>query len=380
MQIIRKNAWIGLALALISFANFSAAAATSTNSPAASDQAAETKHRVGSLEWFAKTLPYPATVVESAEATEMSNITTQARTLFQARDFEKLDTFVQKLRDSKEQFASGTWKFYFAYCSISLAEEASEEEWKAHFAALHDWTNARPQSITARVALASALASYAWKARGSGWANEVAEQGWQLFGERLNEASKVLVGARSLKEQCPYAWSILFQTELGLSTSRRVFDANFQRAITEWPGYMPFYQRRAWYLLPRWNGREGEWEADLAKSADKIGGEEGDMLYARVVWSMHQSQLFSNIFNENAISWPRVNKGMEAIEKRFPDSLQAKSEHAYLAAIARDAATTRKYFSQIQGQVDLSIWRSREKFLQCADWSSVQEDQARAAQ
>jgi hypothetical protein len=329
------------------------------------------------MEWFAKTLPYPVVIAGSDEDQEMNAIADRAKALFQARDFAKLDAYFKKLRDSKEQFANGSWKFRFAYCGICPAQDASETDWEVHFAKLQEWTNAQPFSVSARVAMADAFVSYAWKARGSGWANQVSQLGWILFNSRLTEASRVLVQARSLNERCPYMWSVMFRTELGLSTDRKIFDANFKRAVAAWPNYTPFYQGRAWYFLPRWNGEEGEWEADLEKSADELGGEEGDILYAREVWAMHQSRLFSNIFNESNVSWPRVHKGLEAIEKRFPASLQTFSEHAYLAALAEDPATAHKYLTLIQGKVDLTIWGTRDTFLHCANWSSMQDDQAK---
>ena len=381
MRFIRKNAWVGLFLAVIGLGSFNLQGANSRDSESAleSNQPTDPNQptEFETMEWFAKTLPYPVVVVESDEAREMNDIAGEARTLLQSREFEKLDAFVKKLRDSREQFANGSWKFHSAYSGISLSEESSAFDWETHLATLEQWTNARPESVTARVALADAFVSYAWKARGNGAASEVTELGWVLFNARLTEASRVLVQARSLKGKCPYMWSVLFRAEMGLSTDRKIFDANFKRAVAAWPDYAPLYQGRASYFLPRWNGVEGEWESDLAKSADEIGGEDGDILYARAVWSMHQSRLFSNIFADSNISWPRVNKGFEAIEKRFPDSLQTQSEHAYLAALAEDGVTTHKYLALIQGKVDPGIWRTREKFLHCANWSFVQDDQAR---
>ena len=382
MRIIQKNAWVGLFLAVFGLGSFNLRGANSTDSEAAleSNQPADPPQptEFETMEWFAKTLPYPVVVVESDEAREMTAIADEARTLFQSRNFEKLDAFVKKLRDSKEQFANGSWKFHCAYCGISLSEKSSVLDWETHLATLEQWTNAQPQSVTARVALADAFVSYAWRARGNGPASEVTEVGRLLFYGRLTEASRVLVQTRSLKEKCPYMWSVLFRTEQGISTDKDIFDASFKRAVAAWPDYMPLYQGRAWYFLQRCNGEKGEWESDLAKSADEIGGDDGDILYARAVWSLHQSRLFSNIFTDSNISWPRVNKGFEAIEKRFPASLQTQSEHAYLAGLAEDGATTHKYLALIQGKVDPAIWRTREKFLHCANWSFVQDDQAKA--
>ena len=314
-------------------------------------------------------LPLITAIVETAESREIGAITNQARDLFRVRDYDGLDVLARKLRDSKERYANGGWKFYYVYVGLNLPEGASEAEWDAHIAALQDWINARPDSITARVALANSLVDYAWKARGSDWAYKVKDEGWQLFYQRLNEAVEVLDKAKLLKEQCPYWWSVKFETELGLSPERSRYDASFEEATSVWPDYEPYYCHRAYYLLPRWYGTEGEWESDLEKSSDKIGGDQGDLLYARVAWSMQCDRIFTNIFTESKLSWPRVNKGFEVMEKQFPDSLAAKSEHANLAVFAGDAQTARKYFDQLGGKVDLSVWHSPEDFLRRAVWT-----------
>jgi hypothetical protein len=154
-----------------------------------------------------------------------------------------------------------------------------------------------------------------------------------------------------------------------LSTERSQYDATFEEATHAWPDYTPYYNHRAWYLMPRWYGTEGEWESDLEKSADQKGGDEGDLLYARVVWYMHQSHSFSNIIKECNLSWPRVDKGFEVMEKRFPSSLAVKSEHAYLAVLARDATVARKQFDQLQGRLDSSVWTAPARFFVFAYWT-----------
>jgi hypothetical protein len=314
-------------------------------------------------------IPFAVTIVETVEAKEVNDITNQAKDLFQAKDYDGLDALARKLRNSKECYASGTWKICFVYDSVDLSEEASDTEWTAHLAALQDWINARPDSITARVAMAKNLVSYAWKARNDDWADKVTEEGWQLFNQRLNQAVKVLNEARPLNEKCPYWWFVLLTTDLGLSPERSQYDVTFDEATRAWPNYMYYYNDRAYYLLPRWHGTEGEWESDLEKSADRIGGEEGDLLYARVVWYMHQTHFYKNIFTECKLSWPRVDKGFQVIEKQFPNSLAAKSERAYLAVLACDVQDVRKYIDQLEGRVDLVIWKSQDTFLYAADWA-----------
>lgn len=314
-------------------------------------------------------MPFAVTAVETAETKEMNDISNQANVLLQAKNYDSLDALARKLRDSKEYYAAGGPKFYSVYAGLDLPETASNAEWTARLAALQDWINARTNSVTARLAMAHDLVTYAWNARGDGWADTVTEEGWRLFNQRLNRAVKVLNEARPLKENSPYWWSVLLVTDLGLSTDRSQYDATFQEATRAWPDYTPYYDHRAWYLMPRWHGTNGEWESDLEKSTDRIGGEKGDLLYARVVWCMHQSHSYPNIIKDSNLSWPRVNKGFEVIEKQFPNSLAAKSEHAYLAVLARDGTVARKEFDQLQGRMDLSVWPNPARFLAFAYWT-----------
>ena len=314
-------------------------------------------------------IPFGVTFVETPETKEINDISNHANALLETKDYDGLDTFAGKLRDSRACYDGGAWKFYFVYVGLDLPEEASNSVWAARLTALQEYINARTNSITARVAMANDLVTYAWKARGSDWADTVTDEGWRLFGERLNEAAKVLDSARSLKARCPYWWSVLLTTDLGLQVERSQYDATFAEATLAWPDYTAYYNRRAWYLMPRWYGSAGEWESDLTKSADRKGGDAGDLLYARVIWCMHHSYAYTNIFKECNLSWPRVDKGFAVMEKQFPNSLAAKSEHAYLAVLARDAAVARKEFDELQGRVDLSIWPNPAKFAVFAYWT-----------
>jgi hypothetical protein len=63
--------------------------------------------------------------------------------------------------------------------------------------------NARPQSVTARVALARAYLNYAYDARGEGNAGTVSDSGWKLFAERTAEGKRILDEASALPTKCP---------------------------------------------------------------------------------------------------------------------------------------------------------------------------------
>ena len=79
-----------------------------------------------------------------------------------------------------------------------------------------------------------------------------------------------------------------------------------------------------------------------------------------------------NIFEENQLSWLRVDRGFAVIEKKYPDSLAAKNERAHLAVLAVDKARARKYLGETGGRIDLSSWRSFDYCIRTFMWAYAQ--------
>jgi hypothetical protein len=318
-------------------------------------------------------LPFSITVVaQTPETKERQQIEKQAAALLESRDFEKLDEYAQMYRDGEGCYADCSQKIALVYDGLEPSDEASNVVWEARIQKIRDWIDARPQSVTARIALARIMVAYAWNARSSEYADKVSDASWRLFFKRLNEAVAILNETKNLKQHCPVYWSTLMRAGLGLQVTKSQFNEVFKQAVKAEPDYKYYYHTRAVYLLPRWYGEAGEWEKDLAQSADKIGGEEGDMVYAQVVWGIHHYGNSIDVFDGNKISWERVDRGFAVILKQFPNSLAAKNERAHLAALASDKAKAQQYFLDTKGQIDLSMWRQKNEFIDAANWAFAQ--------
>lgn len=290
------------------------------------------------------------------EIEEINGIQAEARSLFETKDFDKLDALAKGFRDSGASYPDGEWKLFYFYEALEVPEDADASEWSSHFQTMTNWITARPNSITARVALADEWITYAWAARGHDYIDNTSDQGQMLFAERLGEAEKVLNAGGKINGTCPEWWLAALRTELGLPISRQQYDATFNQAIKAWPNYPHFYFARANYLLPRWNGADGELESDLEESANKIGGDAGDILYVQVIWNVHHSIYSHNVFEEYKLSWDRAHRGLEALEKLHPNDIRIENEAAHLAMLAHDADAAKRYFDQTAGQVDTYCW------------------------
>src|SRR5882757_7674477 len=150
----------------------------------------------------------------SVDIHAFQNFTGTAARILNEEKFVELDCLAGHARSGKERLPGGLWKIHLLYLGlrqpVPYPVHATQEDWTDLLQRLQSWAKARPESITARVALALAYLDYASDARGSGYANTVGESGWKLFGERTAEARRILEEASKLAAKCP-EWYVAMQ-------------------------------------------------------------------------------------------------------------------------------------------------------------------------
>jgi hypothetical protein len=283
---------------------------------------------------------------------------------FLKSDFAAIDSQASQLRVSKERLPGGYWKLRAVYDAIEAPEtgdQASDSLWQKHLQRLERWGKEQPQSITAKVALASAWKGYAWKARGAGFAESVDRAAWGLFGKRLESAAAVLEEARALAEGCPHWFVITLWVGIGQNWDRQALDQVFDAGIALEPTYYYLHQVKATYLLPRWGGEEGEWERFAEESTARVGGEQGDIIFF-AIYSQMLSQHDLTFMNTHHQAGPRLLRGFRAIEKLYGASAHRLNEACYFSITAGDEKTRKELFTRIGEDYDQSVWRSRQMF------------------
>ena len=206
-------------------------------------------------------------------------------TLHQAlvhHDFELIERAAAEARASKEKLSGGGWKLQLAYAGVDRPYWArSDFEWQQHIDLLRQWTKAKPESITAKVALASCLNKFAWNARGTGFANKVAEENYQLFSERVREAEKILWSVEGEKN-CPVWYSVMQQIALAEGWDRDSHEKLYDDAVQHEPTFYDFYRQKLISLLPRWQGAPGEAEAYMNSFAVQQGNPQSAIVHFMV--------------------------------------------------------------------------------------------------
>ncbi|HJR08550.1 MAG TPA: tetratricopeptide repeat protein [Pyrinomonadaceae bacterium] len=303
----------------------------------------------------------------------------QVRDYLYHEEFELLDSIADAARSSRERLGGGAWKLQLFYQGLRCPDdlmESSEGAWKYHLGKLEKWSAQKPTSITARVGLASAYLDYGWKARGGGYTNTVSRDGARLFVERLARARAILAEAKSLKLECPHAYAVMLYVAIGQCWDADSFERLFAEATKLEPLYYSYYELKAMYLMPRWNGRPGDWERFADASALAVGGAEGSIIYYKIAAYIARIQVQDvkggRFFRESSVSWVRVKSGFSEMVKKYGISMQTANQICLLAMTSDDKEFSRQMFDEIGEHWDDSVWSSKPVFDHQKRWANNQ--------
>ncbi len=280
--------------------------------------------------------------------------------------FADLDAMAVKFRSEKSRFQGGAWKLT-AFYGVLDSPHLTDKDTQDHLEHLRHWVAQRPESITARVALASSLHTWAWVARGNGMGDKVTAEGWRLFGDRIQESLKVLKSAANLHEQCPQWYSEMMVVGLAQSWDEPRMNEIFEQGIQFEPGYFHLYKQMANYLLPKWDGKPGEASAFAKTAADNVGGEQGDVIYFHIATAVIGKS--GKEVSAKEMDWARIQRGYVALTAQYGTTRWLKNEIAYFAYEFRDAAFARQQFDLIGDHWQRSVWRDHERFERARDWA-----------
>jgi hypothetical protein len=197
--------------------------------------------------------------------------------LLGAGNFDSLEKITTGLRQARIGFYNGWPPIHAFYDHLAFATP-DDKVWVKYIALLTKWQIAYPESPTPRIALANLYRDYAWQARGYGYSDTVTRDGSKLFEERLGKAQEILAQATALNTQDAEAYYSLIIVAKGLGLPRELVEDAFTRGLGIDPDFTPLYGAKADYLLPRWRGADGDWQAFATEAADKRKGDDGDIL------------------------------------------------------------------------------------------------------
>ena len=231
------------------------------------------------------------------------------------------------------------------------ANRLTDDLWKVRGQKLADWRKRYPDSVTAKVALASFPIQYGWYARGSGPSSAVSAEGGALFSERLGKAHKDLEGLdAAAKHDSGWFTAMLAVARLeGWPKAR--YDALYEAAAREHPLYLQIHFEGATYYSPQWYGSREELRSFTERAVGRTRDRLGESLYARLNWGPNTTLAFVR----GEIDWPRMRSGFERLIRDYPDPWNTNN-YAKFACQAQDWPTVSKVMVLIDRKPIASAW------------------------
>jgi hypothetical protein len=199
-----------------------------------------------------------------------------------------------------------------------------------------NWEN----SSFAQLARGRAYLTYAWKARGTGYANTVSDEGWKLLSERLDIAANSLEKAWSLDPRNADICMEMMRVELGQGKGRERLDTWFLRGLKLNPASYNIWYAKLEYLRPRWYGSipqmiEYGWEC--MTNADWSGDLRLGLANAHYEVSREMSgreAMYGYLAKTNV--WSDIHSNFEYFFKLYPKEVGYRHNYARFAAYAGD--------------------------------------------
>jgi len=285
-----------------------------------------------------------------------------------AEKFDDLDAMADQYRREKSRMPGGEWRLRIFYTALDAPQQTDQDSMD-HIAHLEQWMKVRPESITARVALATSLHRWAWVARGNGMANTVTAEGWRLFDQRIQQSQKILEDSAHMPNMCPQWYSEMMVVGLAQSWDAKRVQETFDRGIQFEPGYYYLYKQYANYLLPKWDGHPGDASTFAKSSADHLGGDAGDILYFQIATVLIKRG--DGNFPVHEMNWDRIQRGYKSLNAQYGGDKRTENDLAFMAYKFGDVPVARQQLTLIGDDWVRSVWRDRAFFDRVRDWAHV---------
>ncbi len=230
-----------------------------------------------------------------------------------------------------------------------------ESDWSKSLARVDYLKSRYPNQAFVALAEAEYWISYAWNARGHGFASSVTEEGWKLFRERLEKAEQILVETKSYSADLPIWYSDMINVQSALDRPEDERDRVFLEGVKRFPAFYPTYFTMLNYLSPKWGGTWRTVDNLVKWSVEHTKEAEGDSMYARIYWAAAGDPKV-NLFKDTFATWPRMRRGFEDLMARHPKSKWNLNNFAKFACMAGDRQSFLKLRAQIGKDVIDAAW------------------------
>jgi hypothetical protein len=105
--------------------------------------------------------------------------------------------------------------------------------------------------------------------------------------------------------------------------------------------------------------------------SDHVGGDDGDIIYFEIA-SLLACQCQSTKTSLEGLSWPRIQRGYNALRQHYGVSNLKMNRFALMAYSSDDKVGANKAFSAIGEDWEHTVWKNQQTFEDAKTWAASQ--------
>ena len=309
--------------------------------------------------------------VHCDEIEDRNTISESVRLLFINEKFSELDRLAEEYSTTQARTNSGVWKLSAFYVGLGWTvpnQIQGDFYWDATRRKINKWIRLNPGSPSANIFKGNFLTKYAWKIRGTEFANKVPKTAWKPFKEQLGIAYRYMHFAKWTADRDPHWFKVLIDIHKGLNTGDEAFLKHVNEGMVRHPYYYDLYFSSVQYLLPRWYGNKNKLDA-LASLAARLTKEHDGMgAYARVYWYASQIEYDGKTIDYLDIDWAKMRQVMLDVYEQYPNEWNVQN-FANISCIAKDHEMTKFFFERMEQSMLNGVWKGWLSYKGCKDFA-----------
>lgn len=233
----------------------------------------------------------------------------------------------------------------------------SERDWNKNLERLNQIKQSYPKAASTSLAEIQYWVSYAWDARGRGYASSVAQDGWKFFRERMEKAESLAISVKPRVSGLPMWYERMIMIQSALNRPAAEKENTFHEGAKKFKLYYPIYFSMLEFVSPKWGGSWESVDQLVSWAVENTKESDGNTMYARLYWFTYGSMPDgAKLFGDTRASWLKMKKGFEDMMARHPRSKWNLNNFAKFACLAGDKRTFLTLRRQIGRDVVQEAW------------------------
>jgi membrane associated rhomboid family serine protease len=290
----------------------------------------------------------------------------RAEMLFMSGDYATLDRWMAQSADSIADLSDGTSTLEGIVAGLTTLFDYGPLEILPALGRTADWQQRVPNSIYPTLIQSLIFQSWAWGARGTGYANTISPQAWAIFAQRTEMSA---TGLREIVERAntnPLWYELSLRVGLDQAQPLEDLRSIFKRGVTEEPDYWPLYRNMLRILMPRWGGSYDDVNRFIHGESSSVMSGRDFAKYARLYWTY--SSLEDDdapLFSGSLATWSTMKEGFEQLQRQHPTSDVILNAYAKFACMAGDTESYIHVRRLLRDRLSSTAWSDKVPLKHC---------------